>query len=258
MGRAKPAPPRPTNVRAVIAVATAIGAVVFGVPAMLVVTHPGDAGRPFEERVDAYLQELDRHQDLPPKIDRLTQLAQDPAFSKLPPAKQQAVRSRLHELSAFRDYNLKLNAIPHPEKTASEAELQEILSRLLALGLSVPAEYSLSWGQTDGGRRFDALRKEAQALHTAVHDTRLRYQKLVEDGRQVLNDPDGLDLPGRARAVMQRAQKAPTPETPGAIPGSPRLGYTAVFRFPEVAEVYQDQWLPLRNKLKPLAELRQP
>src|SRR5260370_5400605 len=55
-----------------------------------------------------------RLQEPEKKIDQLSSLQDDPAFTKLPKAKQEAIQDRLRELKAFQDFQNKLNAITNP------------------------------------------------------------------------------------------------------------------------------------------------
>lgn len=231
----------------ILAVVAAVGsAILFG--------HHASPANPLIERVNSFQardQEQDvraRHQDVEKKIEELAALVNEPKFNDLLQAKQDFVRGRLRELRAYRDYRNQLGGIANPRAAQGEDELKKIRNNLN--GLQAPSEYLVEWSQTEAGERHSALLKEAQALETAALDVRSGYQKLIEDGTRVVKEKDKLDLPGRARAVLDRAKELPSPEQP--IPGVEGMTHATVFQFPTIANLYQ-QWKKSAATLQSLA-----
>ena len=247
--------------RSIWAVAGSVLLALVVIPTGLVLSRRGGDGRALQDRVSAYqAREQDqpaaaRHADLQLKIDELTELTTAAHFGRLPAENQEYVRGRLRELSAYRDYERKLDAIPDPKDARRDDELTEIKASLGQL--SVPAEYLLEWGATEAYRRHAERLKDAEALEAAVARTEQRYQAVVHDGEQVLDNAAGANLPRRAREVLDRGRELPDPERDGGrpIPGSRRITYAAVFRFPRVAEFAGRVWPRVKKELEPLAEL---
>src|SRR5581483_1748160 len=86
----------------------------IGILTGLSVSRSGGKAGPLEDLVRAQQtreQELgpsNRHRDIDVRIDDLRALHNDPGFAKLPSAKQDYVRGRLEELTAYRAYENKL------------------------------------------------------------------------------------------------------------------------------------------------------
>ena len=213
------------------------------------------------DRVHAYqAQEQDepapaRHAALPRKIAPLTELSTDPQFARLPPEEQDYVRGRLRELTAYRDYEARLSAVPDPKEARNEDDLKAIQARLEEQ--AVPAEYLVAWSSTEAYRRHAERLKDAEALAGAVRRTEEGYQAIVRDGEQVLANAAGANLPRRAQEVLDRAKALPDPERDGEqlIPGSGRITYATVFRFPRAAQLAGRAWPRVKRELEPLAEL---
>lgn len=259
MAKSPPSPPRSTGVRTVAGIAVTIATIIFGVPALLVVTQrrpPAETAPGRVERYLAVLQNQDpasRHRGAALKVQELSALVQDPGFETLPPPVQTSARDRLQELTAYADYEKQLNALPAPDSLSTEEQLHRLQTQLV--NLTPPAPYQLEWSQTEAGRRHDTLRKEVLALGAAVNQVRQDYQKLIAGAQEIVKNPNGEKIPSRSKALLDQAGQLPTPQTMGHIPGSERLGYASVFRFEGVADLSQRQWPPLRDKLKILAAL---
>src|SRR5207302_5912819 len=106
----------------------------------------------------------------------------------------------------------------------------------------------------EAGRRYDTLLDDVKALEIAAEDVRKGYRTLAEEGDEVLRNRNAPRLPQRAKAVLDRAEPLPAPEKDKdrRLPGSKRLTYAVVFRFPSVAEA-RGGWEKVRDRLKPLA-----
>lgn len=259
MPRSKSQPRPSANPRTIVGVAVAIAAVVFGVPALLVVV-PSQNAPPLSDRADRLLaalearQPAERYQQSGPVAAQLQALANDPQFSELPPAKQEQVRAVLHKLAAFQDYQRQLDAIAEPQTARTEEALQQIQKQLVELGAAVEAGHDLEWKQTEAGLRYARMSEDVLALHTGIAEMTQQYGQLVADGEaEITTKRNDADLPGRVKKVLERAAALPTPDSQQPIRPGSRVRYGTVFRFSSVADVYQRQWLPLRSRLEKLS-----
>lgn len=199
-----------------------------------------------------------RYKDVDSKIDKLAAFRKDPEFANLPEDKKEYIQGRLQELTAFRDFEKKLNDITEPREAKSLAELRKIRGRLE--GLSIPEEYQDEWSQTEAGTRFARWKEEAKELEAAADKIRTDYDKLIQEGSDVLAKKAEAELPRRAKAILNQARDLPDPRTDADKPikGSRRLTYATVFAFPEVAEVYHQWEEDVKKKLEPFAKLEMP
>jgi hypothetical protein len=237
----------------------AVLAVVVGVPTLMHHPEPG----PLEEQVTRLRTEDEgqsaaaRHHNVAERIDRLQGVAQEPGFERLPPSLADYVRGRVHELEAYRDYAREVEALPDPGDAEDRRKLDAARARLNQL--RTPAEYEAEWRETDAGRRYARLVADGDALDGAVKAVCEGYRKVTAEGKAVLQARDQPNLPGRARAVLTRADALPGPNKDRSkhVPGSDRATYAAVFRFDEVQQAYA-AWLEVRATLRPIAELAAP
>jgi hypothetical protein len=261
MAKPLPTPRQPASARTVAGIAVTIAALVLGVPAVLVVTQPHAQPDPAQAPVARYLAALEardpaaRHRDAARKAQELAGLMAQSDFEVLPQPIQDRARGRLEELTAYLAYEKQVNALPALDNLTTVDGLHQLQDQLVKV--TMPANHELEWKDTDAGRRHDALRQDVLALGAAVGQVSRDYQKLIDAATAVLRDPNGEMVPSRAQAILDRAAKLPTAQSPGSIPGSNRLGYGVVFRFKDVVEAYRP-WPPLRDKLKALAALHPP
>ncbi len=246
MNAAKPLP----IVAAVLGLAALIGAA-------LTLSSSGSGA--LEKQVDeffAHEKEAEpsyRLQEPEKKIDQLSSLQDDPAFAKLPKAKQEAIQDRLHELKAFQDFQKKLNVITNPRDARNLGQLRQTLSQLN--DLKIPEDFQTEWNQTEAARRHDEWLEDSQALNQAVTEVRDQLQNLTREGNQVIVNQDAFDLPGRARKVLDHAKKLKPPDNDRnrLIPGSKRLTYAAVLQIAEVESAYQE-WKKVRTTLESVSK----
>src|SRR5436189_4205625 len=126
MSGAKPLP----IVAAIVGLAAAIG-----VSVKLATTT-----NPLENRVDQLLIRESKlagnSENLPSRIDELSQVEADPKFGGLAPAKQRSVHERLAELrsvKSYQDFEKSLAEIPDPRSARTISQLKEMCQRLSGL-----------------------------------------------------------------------------------------------------------------------------
>jgi hypothetical protein len=240
-------------------VIAAIIGLVVGVPTLVRHPEPG----PLEQQV-AQLQAEEqgqsvgaRHRDIADRIDKFQAVVQAPGFDRLPPSLADYAPVRLQELQAYRDYTKEVERLPDPAEAEDRRALSAARARLDQV--KAPAEYEVEWRETDAGQRYARLVADGNALDAALKAVRDGYRKVTEEGTAVLREKDRPNLPGRARAVLARAEKLPGPNEDRlrTVPGSDRVNYAAVFRFDEVQQAYA-AWVEVRATLKPIAALAAP
>jgi GTPase SAR1 family protein len=232
-----------------------MGLVAFG----LVVSRKGSASSRLEIDVDRFrVAEANetpaaRHRKVKEKVDELSALAGDPAFSQLPADKREFVESRLRQLKAYQDYEKKLSAIPDPMDARTEEQLRQIERSLVESPL--PGEYRNAWVETDAARQRATWLDDIDALDRAIKSTRKGYQELIEAGNEVLRRKNEADLPRRARTVLDKAAYLPDPKNDKdkLIPGSRRVTYGRVFEMVGVKQVLS-QWDEVRRELERFAK----
>jgi GTPase SAR1 family protein len=197
------------------------------------------------------------HRNASSKIDELRAFSTAPAFSRLPQSQQEYIRAQFQELEAYRDYERKLAEITDPANAVHLKQLDEIENALRRL--QVPDEYRTAWAQTDAGRRQADWLDDVEAIRSEVDKVVGWYQKLINEGQQVLNDLNGANLPERARKVLEQARAAPFPEQEKErlLPRSRRVSYATVFSFTNVSEV-RNKWEEMKKKLEPYARFDKP
>jgi len=241
-----------------IGAVAAVG-VAVGVPALFFRARSGS----LDQQVES-IQEREREEDpsaryegLDPKIAELEGITQDAQFSRLSGQKQEYVRGRLAELRAYQDYEKSLDQVADPKQARDDRQLRQIREKLTGIG--VPAAYQADWALTAAVRRHGERLADVRALDTVVYDVRRDYQRIADEGADVVRKKDAPDLPGRARQVLRKAKELPDPQRDRdkAIPGSGRVTYGTVFRFAEVASAYT-AWERVKKSLEPVAALGGP
>jgi hypothetical protein len=238
-----------------------IVAALLGLAALIgaALTLSSSGGGTLEKQVDEFFahdteaEPSYRLQEPEKKIDQLRSLHDDPAFTKLPKSKQEALQDRLRELKAFQDFQNRLNAISNPKDARNQIQLGQILSQLT--DLKIPDEFQTEWNQTEAARRHDEWLEDAQALNQAVSEVRDQLQNLNQEGTQVITNKNAPDLPGRARQVLGKAMKSRLAEIDSArlIPGSTRVTYAMVLQIAEVEAAYQE-WKKVRTTLESVSK----
>jgi hypothetical protein len=237
-----------------VAILLGLGAVAFN----LVMGRLEGQGR-LETRVEKFQQrDHERtptawHRNLQSDLDELTHLVNDPAFGQLPDAKKEYLQGRLKELTAYREYEKKLDQIGDPKEARSEDQLKQIESKLQQL--APPEEYD--WHLTEASRRRDNWLQDIQDLRDAVGRLTKQYEDLIQRGQAVLAKKNEANLPKRAKEVLDFARAYPDPERDKSRPvkESARVTYGAAFNIASLDNLY-GQWKKTRNELEPFAKLQ--
>ena len=129
------------------------------------------------QRLPGQLELLDRD------IRVLTELANDPDFSRLPAVQQQYVRERLQELHDYAAYLRKLLEARPPTMARNPQELQATEEKLTR-ALAVPRP---EWSQTEAARLREERLADVQALREGVRKAADWYQQLKEEGEALAN-----------------------------------------------------------------------
>jgi len=231
-----------------------------GFAALLVFGFWETAPTRLETRVERFraqqqsVSPLAAHRTPKAKIEELQSLQTDPSFERLPEEKQKFVQNQLKELQAYQDYEQKLREITDPRDATSDGQLGDIEASLKKL--TIPAEYQTEWNHTEAGRRVAEWLEDIAAIREAVQKVNNWYRKLIQDGRQVLDDLNGPNLPGRARKVLEEASMPPFPENDKDqfLPGSRRVTYDTVFRFATVAQTRHTWENEIKRRLEPYSK----
>jgi hypothetical protein len=229
------------------------------VAAFLIVSRlEGAAGR-LEARVERFqLHDQERtpaawHQSLKSDLDQLTLLVNDPHFEQLPESKKEYLQRRLHELSAYQQYEKSLDQIGDPKDARNENQLKQIEAKLTKL--APPQEYD--WHQTEACRRRDNWIQDCQDIEEVIARLKKQYAELIEKGQAVLAHKNEANLPKRAKEVLDFARSFPDLEKDKSRPvkESARVTYGVVFGITSVENIYL-QWKKIRDELEPFAKLQ--
>jgi GTPase SAR1 family protein len=223
--------------------------------------HAGGEVSALQRRVETYrAREQDqapetKHAQLEQRMKELAAIEKDPGFETLPEEEQEYVRGQRQYLAdykkAFAKFKKEVDAIPYPEDATTEKELDEIEDRLREI--RIPKKYQAEWSQTLTGKKLDYWKDDIKALRLAVRNAEKWYQKLLADGKEVLDD---LDTPVRklrlrAKKVLDEGRTPPWPEKhPNRLlPGAKTVSYAAVHNFATVAEI-RSQWEKMQEELE--------
>lgn len=249
----------------VIAAASVLGLFGLGIGARQFLTSvDSESDSPqLEQWVDEYLARdqrestAERHQDIAKKLRELEETMAVPRFSRLPRAKQEALRNRQRELRAYQEYEQALAKIEDPRTVRTDEQLKSIRAALL--GLRVPADFLAEWGGTPARARHNEWLADCDAVEQAVRSVLRGYHDLVREGQRVLANRDAASLPTRAKEALDRERELPALKAgpTDLIPGSRRITYATVFAFAGVAEA-RAAWQNVRATLEKLAGLRKP
>jgi hypothetical protein len=227
--------------------------------AVLFFTGPGRTPGPLEVKIDNFRareQEMapaQKHQRLDRRRAELATFRSDPAFADLPADKRDYVEAEYRRLTEdandYRAYEAKVAAVLDPQNATTDEQLQQIEDSLSRL--TVPEKYKADWAQSPAVQRRDFWLRDVEALRGAVEKAQKWYQKLYQDGKQVLDNLTAADLPGRARKVLREAKAAPFPEKEPdkLIPGAATVSYSAVYNFAGVVDA-RDRWEEIKKKLE--------
>jgi hypothetical protein len=193
------------------------------------------------------------HRNLQSDLDELTHLVNDPAFNQLPDSKKDYLQGRLKELTAYRDYEKKLDQIGDPKEARSEEQLKQIESKLQQY--VPPEEYD--WHLTEATRRRENWLQDIQDLRDAVARLSKQYEDLIQKGQAVLAKKNEANLPKRAKEVLDSARAYPDPERDKSRPvkESARVTYGVAFNIASLDNIYS-QWKKTRDELEPFAKLQ--
>jgi hypothetical protein len=200
------------------------------------------------------LTRLAAHRSLQPKLEKLQAFRDDPSFDEVNKDKQEFVLNKLQELEAYHKYDQKLLDLD-PRNARSNAELDELEKALKA---PPPPEYESEWSQTEAVRRRADWLEDIPTIRENVQRVNAWYQKLIQDGRQVLDDKDAPKRLTRATQVLQEADsRFRESDKDELLPGSRWVTYDTVFRFTPVAETRRE-WGEIKRRLERIATPRTP
>ena len=195
------------------------------------------------------------HRNLQGDLDELNTFVNDPGFNRLPDAKKEYLEARLHEFTAYREYEKTLDQIGDPKDARTEDQIKLIESKLHQL--AVPDDYD--WHLTEASRRRDNWIEDCHDLYDAIGRITKQYEELIQKGQAVRDTQNEANLPKRAKEVLDIARSYPDPERDKSKPvkESARVTYGAVFGIASVDNLYM-RWKSTRDKLEPFAKLEKP
>lgn len=215
---------------------------------------PSSSGTTLERRVDELFARdgEGQYRDTPKQLEELQAVQKDPHFADLPPRQRDRVYLRARELAAYADFAAAADRLPDTKDVASPEQLRDLKKRLDQV--KVLPEYQAQWERTEAGRRYRTVLDDFTAVEKAADELQKDYKAVAKEGEDVLRNRNAPWLPQRAKAVLEKTAKLPTPEKDKdrPLPGSERLTYATIFRFPSVAEA-RGAWEKVRDRLKPLA-----
>jgi hypothetical protein len=234
---------------------------------------------PLEGRVDEVLARVSKPKTVFPEnlqtdIDELMEVLNDPGFSKLPAAKQEGVRQWLKASKIFRsykDFETQVSDLPDPRSARSVGPLKEIIDRLNRL--DVPEQVPESLQRLEGirlreelmeARRVESARRYADLVGDAANmqlefeNVQKEYQKVISAAKQVLENKNEPNLPGRIQEVLELSKNLKTPQNDKdkPLPFS-RLTYASVFQLSETKSLIEE-WIKLKNQLEPALKAKSP
>ncbi len=199
--------------------------------------------------------------DLQSHIGELTDLKNDPNFSRLPSQEQAYVQERLQELQDYRAYRDQLQRIPSAEDARSERDLEDLAKSLGELVL--PAERQREWSATQAVLERAAALEDIKALRQAVVQVEDWYRQLIRRGEELWTFAElraGVggpiawrDWQGQVQSLFDRAETPPYRATE-KLAGSNRLTYAPVSRFDRVVEA-RNGWEAVKQRLQRLRDL---
>src|SRR5262249_1591298 len=142
-----------------------------------------------------------------------------------------------------------VETIPDPQYATTEKELETIEDRLH--DIRIPVQCHAEWSETRPGKKIAYWKQDIKALRHAIRKAEKWYQKLLHDGKEVLDNLRAPDLPGRARKVLDEARTPPVPEKnlERVLPNARTVNYSAVFNFASVVEI-RGEWEEMKKKLE--------
>ncbi len=104
---------------------------------------------------------------LEPKMEQLRAVTRDPSFSKLSQDDQEFVNGRLEELEQYREFAANVKRIAPPANALSLIELKQIEDKLHGEA-AIPEKFGKAWAQSEAGRTYERLHKQAKSLRGSV------------------------------------------------------------------------------------------
>jgi hypothetical protein len=238
----------------------AVGVLALGVVTGLLL--PRGRGSDVEARVDAFrktetrLSPADRHLNVSRQVEEISDWIDDPSFAKLSQEKQDFVQARRREFVAYLSLGQRLSKATDPANVTSEDELKNV--RRTIESLKIPKEYEEEWRGTEHGMRYKEMADDYEAIAATLSKIRSAYQKVIDDGRRVLETAAEPKLPARAQAVLDMSTEIPKPsrDSDKPIPGSIRVTFATIFQFADIQDLCEQQWPEIEAKLRPLAGKR--
>jgi hypothetical protein len=196
----------------------------------------------------------DNFENLSSRIVELSEIEEDPGFSKLSATQRRSVHERLAELKgakSYQDFEKNLSDIPDPKTARAISQLNEIVQRLRDLQEPDSLPDSLKPGGAIQEREIRLA--DARILSEAAGQIKRQYSMALEAGNDVLKNKNEPKLPERIGEVFTLAKDLKTPDNDKnkLLPGS-RLTYAAVFQLAEIKSL-SDEWKKLKEKLEPAA-----
>jgi hypothetical protein len=223
------------------------------------IRHPGGEVSAIQRRVDIFraaateLPPEAKHSHWQKSLKELAAIEQDPDFGTLSADEQAYVRDQYRQLTeyqkAYQRFKKQVETIPDPQYATTEKELETIEGRLREV--RIPAQFREEWSATRPGKKIAYWKEDLKALRIAIRKAEKWYQKLLRDGKEVLDNLKAPDLPGRARKVLDEARTPPIPEKDPErlLPKATTVNYSAVFNFGTVVEI-RGEWEEMKKKLE--------
>ncbi|GIW82141.1 MAG: hypothetical protein KatS3mg105_3948 [Gemmatales bacterium] len=245
---------------------TAAGSFLFiaalaGLAVALLLSRPAPTTTKLEQdirRFKLHEEELSPRARNQRPLDKLSQLrafAEHKDFPNIHDEYRDYIRDRIKELEAYRIFADKLNQVPDPAEARTERELDAIRQKLDAI--TPPSEYAELWSQSQAMEFKQTMLKEIEAMKSELARIILGYDKLVRDGRKVLDESKKPMLPARAKKVVDYAKTLPSFETDynKTIQGSQRIRYGVLFEFDDVRRLLKEWQTELKEPLELAASL---
>jgi GTPase SAR1 family protein len=197
------------------------------------------------------------------KIAELEKIKKNRSFADLPEELKEFVDTSLQELQAYERYAQQVKKAGETfgrdtKKLTTEEDLETAKKALDAA--APPSQYAATWPPTRAFQEWSKWQAEVLALDKAVKETRTGYERLLADARKDVKAWKKLpvdEVGPKAKKFMDERVKLlrdPKRDATRIIDGD--ITYAQVFRFPTVAEAYDD-WNRSEEKrrIQKLAEL---
>jgi hypothetical protein len=196
-------------------------------------------------------------------IPVLEKFQKEPAFSAINPELRAWVNSELTEMRAYHKYDEELKKeTTDPATISSYDKLKELEAKLNVL--DPPKDYAAAWQETPAVKLRNERLKDVKAMNVALKDVKDRLDEVLIQAKILKKDIDEyMDLPKNmkpkaAEKILEKQEKLRSlaaglkdrkkTDKDLTIPGSERVTWTSIFRFPDVEQRYAD-WEGLEPKV---------